>query len=114
MQPIACPSQAAADGPERTVAEHLLTVVETFVQAQQRRIDADYNFRKDVDEAEMLTQLETVTQAFKSWNLIRDEPAAQSYLLSLLGNKERREKKPTPPKTGSRRSKRRRPFNPPP
>src|SRR5262249_2293365 len=30
-------------GPERTIAEHLRTVCDTFVQAYQRRIDADYN-----------------------------------------------------------------------
>ena len=31
------------ESPERTVAQHLLTVSQTFVQAQQRRVDADYN-----------------------------------------------------------------------
>jgi hypothetical protein len=46
----------------------------------------------------MLTQLETVTDAFKSWNTIRDEASAQAYLLSMLGSKERREKRASPPK----------------
>lgn len=66
---------------ERTVAEHLRTVVTTFIQAQQRRVDADYNLGKDVDETEMLTQLESVTRAFGSWKLIREEASAQAYLL---------------------------------
>lgn len=86
------------DSPQRAVAEQLLSVATTFVQAQQRRIDADYSFVKDVDETEMLTQLEAVKQAFKSWSVIRDEPPAQVYLLSMLGNKDRREKKPDPSK----------------
>jgi|SRR5579863_4416248 len=102
------------DSPERAVAGHLLTVAETFVQAQQRRIDADYNLRKDVDEAELQTQLKTVSQAFKSWSLIRDEPSAQAYLLSMLGNKDRREKKPTPPTKRSHKSKRTPPHEVPP
>lgn len=82
---------------ERAVAENLRTVASTFVQAQQRRIDADYNLMKDIDETAVLTQLETVAVAFKSWNAIRDEPTAQAYLLSMLGNKDRREKKPSAP-----------------
>jgi len=94
------------DSPERTVAEHLLIVVSTFTQAQQRRIDADYSFRKDVEEAEMLTQFEAVARAFESWRTIRDEPTAQAYLLSMLGNKDRREKKPAPPRKKLRKSKR--------
>lgn len=86
------------DGPERNVADHLHTVAKTFVQAQQRRIDADYNLIKDIDETEMLTQLETVSAAFKSWNAIRGDPTAQAYLLSMLGNKDRRERRPVAPK----------------
>ena len=94
------------EGPERTVAQHLLTVTIAFVQAQQRRVDADYNMGREVTETETLTQIESVTEAFKSWNIIRDEATAQAYLLSMLGNKDRREKKANPPKQPkSRRSK---------
>jgi hypothetical protein len=85
------------DSPERIVAQHLRTVAETFVQAQQSRIAADYNLAKDVAESDLLTQLETVRDAFKSWHIIRDEASAQAYLLSMLGSKERREKKVSPP-----------------
>jgi hypothetical protein len=86
------------EGPERTVAQHLLTVSKAFVQAQQRRVDADYNMGREVTETETLTQIESVTEAFKTWNIIRDEGSAQAYLLSMLGNKDRREKKANPPK----------------
>jgi hypothetical protein len=82
--------------PERTVKEHLLTVSKTFVQAQQRRIDADYNMGREVTETEALTQIESVRQAFESWDIIREDAHAQAYLLSMLGNKDRREKKPNP------------------
>jgi hypothetical protein len=96
---------------ERTVAQHLLTVSTTFVQAQQRRVDADYNMGREVTETEALTQIESVTESFKSWNIIRDEATAQAYLLSMLGSRDRREKKANPPKQPKpRRSKRRPPI----
>jgi hypothetical protein len=95
---------------ERTVAQHLLTVSKTFVQAQQRRIDADYNMRGEVTETETLTQIESVTEAFKSWDIIRGEATAQAYLLSMLGNKDRREKKANPPKRPKRRESKQPPI----
>jgi hypothetical protein len=94
---------------ERTVAQHLLTVSKAFVQAQQRRVDADYNMGREVTETETLTQIESVTEAFKSWNIIRDEATAQAYLLSMLGNKDRREKKANPPKQPKPRRNRQQP-----
>lgn len=92
------------EGPERLVAEKLRTVAKTFNQAQQRRIDADYNMAKEVTETEMLTQIESVAEAFKCWNAVRDSPSAQAYLLSMLGGK-RQEKKDPPAEKGNRRNK---------
>jgi hypothetical protein len=97
------------ESPERTVALHLLTVSRTFVQAQQRRIDADYNMGREVTETETLTQIESVMEAFRSWNIIRDEATAQAYLLSMLGNKDRREKKASSPKQPKRRRNKQQP-----
>lgn len=100
-----------SESPERTVAQHLLTVSKVFVQAQQRRVDADYNMGREVTETETLTQIESVKEAFKSWNIIGDEATAQAYLLSMLGNKDRREKKANPPKRPKpRRSKQQPPI----
>jgi hypothetical protein len=104
------------ESPERTVAQHLLPVSTTFVQAQQRRIDADYNMGKEVTETETLAQIKSVSKAFKSWNIIRNEATAQDYLLSMLGNKDRRERKADPPKQPKRRGSKRQPgitFRPP-
>jgi hypothetical protein len=93
------------DGHERMVAEHLFTVASTLIQAQRYRVEADYNLAKEVEDIKLLTQLETVTQAFKSWTIVRDEPTAQAYLLSMLGNKDRRERKPEPSKKNGRKAK---------
>ena len=86
------------EGAEETVEDHLSTVANAFIQAQQRRNDADYNMAKEWTTAEVDTQIDSVNEAFKSWNLIRDEAVAQAYLVSLLGAKERRPNEPKPPK----------------
>jgi hypothetical protein len=68
------------DSPERATSEDLRTVCTAFIEAQQRRHDADYNLLSDVR-----TQIAQVTQAFQAWSRIREEEMAQVYLMSLLG-----------------------------
>jgi hypothetical protein len=79
-------------------------VCNAFIQAQQRRNDADYDTAKECTPTEVEIQIREVTQAFKSWAIIRDESVAQAYLVSLFGN-ERREKKANPPKTKPRKDR---------
>lgn len=95
------------EGPEKTVAIHLRTVVYAFIQAQQRRNDADYNMAKDWTPVEVNKQIASVSEAFKAWNIIRDEAVAQAYLVSLLGAKERRPNEPKLPRAGTERKKKR-------
>ena len=66
--------------PELTVMQHLYNVVATFVQAQQKRNDADYDNAKGWARTDVLTQIESVSVAFARWNVIREEPIAQEYL----------------------------------
>src|SRR5258706_10770140 len=66
------------EGPERTVAEHLRTTANAFVQAQQQRNDADYNIAKEWTPVEVVTQIDSVAEAFRSWGIIRDEAVAQA------------------------------------
>jgi len=102
------------EGAEKTVAIHLRTVANAFVQAQQRRNDADYNMAKEWTPVEVDKQIASVNEAFKTWNMIRDEAAAQAYLVSLLGAKERRPNEPKQPRAGTeRRKKRSAPKTPP-
>ena len=81
-------------GAEEAVAIHLRTVANAFIQAQQRRNDADYNMAKEWTPVEVDKQIASVNEAFKTWNIIRDEAVAQAYLVSLLGTKERRPNEP--------------------
>ena len=95
---------------EKVVAIHLRTVANAFVQAQQRRNDADYNMAKEWTLVEVDKQIASVNEAFKTWSIIRDEPGAQAYLVSLLGTKERRSNEP---KTQTARTaKRKKPSDP--
>jgi len=77
------------EGPERTLNYHLYNVADTFAQAQYHRNEADYNSAREWDLTEVLLHIDSVADAFKSWNIIRDEPRAQAYLVSMLQNKER-------------------------
>ena len=85
------------DDAEKTVTIHLRTVANAFIQAQQRRNDADYNMAKEWTPVEVATHIALVAEAFETWNVIRDEAVAQAYLLSLLGPKERRSNEPKSP-----------------
>ena len=92
---------------EKTVAIHLRTVANAFIQAQQRRNDADYNIAKEWTPVEVDKQIASVHEAFKTWNIIRDEAFAQGYLVSLLGAKDRRPNEPKQPKVRTERKKKR-------
>jgi hypothetical protein len=86
------------EGAERAGALHLSTVANAFVQAQQRRNDADYDMAKEWTPVEVETQIASVSEAFKAWGLIRNEVSPQAYLVSLLGPKDRRPNEPKLPR----------------
>lgn len=87
------------DGPERTLAYHFYNVAEVFGQAQYHRNEADYNTAREWDLTEVLLHIDGIADAFKSWSIIREEPAAQAYLVSMLPNRERKQsERPRPEK----------------
>lgn len=79
------------EGPEKTVALHLRNVAETFGQAQYHRNEADYNIAREWNSTEVLLHIDLIADAFKSWSIIREDPAAQAYLVSMLPSKERKQ-----------------------
>jgi hypothetical protein len=70
---------------ERTTCEDLRTVCKAFIEAQQRRHDADYNLFKPCPLNDVQDQIQQVKRAFQAWSRIRDTEIAQVYLISLLG-----------------------------
>ena len=99
--------KSTQSGQDSIVDIHLRTVADAFVQAQKRRIEADYNIAKDWTPVEVETQIALVADAFKAWESIRDEAVAQAYLVSLLGTKERRPNEPKPPTSAPENRKKR-------
>jgi uncharacterized protein (UPF0332 family) len=77
-------SHPAPPAGQRAVAQHLHTVVSTFIGAQQQRHTADYDNSKPWTRTEVLTQIANVARAFESWHKIRREDLAQDYLIFLL------------------------------
>jgi hypothetical protein len=87
------------EGRERTLAYHLYNVADVFAQAQYHRNEADYNTARQWELTEVLLHIDGIADAFKSWNIIREEPVAQAYLVSMLPSKERRQtERPSPEK----------------
>ncbi len=79
------------EGPERTLAYHFYTVADAFGQAQFHRNEADYNTAREWDLTEVLLHIDGIGDAFKSWNIIREEPLLQAYLVSMLPSRERKQ-----------------------
>src|SRR5262249_54758849 len=78
------------EGPERTIKFHLYNVADTFSQAQQNRNEADYNLVREWTPTQVSLLIEAISDAFKSWSLIRGDEAARDYLISMLPSRERR------------------------
>ncbi|MGO9262884.1 MAG: hypothetical protein ACLQU1_42385 [Bryobacteraceae bacterium] len=72
-------------GPELDCMRHLHRVAYTFSDAQQQRLAADYDNAMQWTRSDVVALIKDVDSAFQSWRAIREEPAAQAYLISLLG-----------------------------
>jgi hypothetical protein len=77
--------------PERTIQFHLHNVADTFSQAQQNRNDADYNLLREWQPDQVSLLIEGVEDAFKSWYIIREDEAAQDFLISMLPTREKKQ-----------------------
>ncbi len=72
------------DGEDLSIDYHLLKVVSNFVELQQQRHLADYDNSRVWTRVEALNEVHSASEAFRSWQIIRNEPAAQDYLFSLM------------------------------
>ena len=92
-------SKKPPEGRERTAAYHLYNVADVFTQAQYHRNEADYNTSRQWEPTEVLLHIDAIADAFKSWSIIREDPGAQAYLVSMLPSRERRQsERPSPEK----------------
>ena len=63
---------------------HLYSVAYAFCQLQSKRHDADYDLSKTFSSSVVELDIVLVKEAFKSWDVIREDQIAQDYLFSLL------------------------------
>jgi uncharacterized protein (UPF0332 family) len=63
---------------------HLRTVAAAFVNMQQYRHAADYSYATKWAKTEVQDHIATVTEAFASWQIVRNEKIGLDYLMSLL------------------------------
>src|SRR5271170_1516903 len=74
--------------PPPQVPRELEAVAQVFVKLQESRQQADYDNAKVWEPVEVYAKVGDAQFAFINWALIRDNPAANEYLLShLIGNK---------------------------
>lgn len=59
-------------------------VAEAFVQLQEDRHIADYDFSKQFARTDVLMKIDMVDQAFTAWRVIRKRPNANAFLAALL------------------------------
>jgi hypothetical protein len=69
------------------VVTSLRSVATAFVQLQEKRHTADYDSGTFWTRVEALAQVAQAQRAFTLWKTIREEPAAQAYLMALLVKK---------------------------
>ena len=74
----------AKSGAISNVERLLSEVAEAFVTSQQARLDADYATSRVWLRADAVTHVKEVRATFGTWNVIRNEPSAQAYLVSML------------------------------
>ena len=62
----------------------LKAIAEAFVNLQQARHFADYDYAKVFTRVEALTHINTARTAFERWGRIRGKDFAQDFLLALF------------------------------
>jgi hypothetical protein len=72
----------SAGQPESGV--RLKNVAQTFSILQQRRHTADYDVSFNWSHTNATAQIDLASNAFEDWRAIRDQDAAQDYLLNLF------------------------------
>lgn len=74
---------------DRSTGDHLRVVARAFIQAQERRENADYDVALLWSRGDVEALIQEIVDAFRSWNAIRNQPDAQELLVMFLGPKQR-------------------------
>ncbi len=75
---------------QRTQDDHLPAIAQMFILAQEVREDADYDITSDWTQSGVIDHIGMIEDAIRSWEVVRDEPAARHFLVQLFGPRQRR------------------------
>jgi hypothetical protein len=64
--------------------QELLAVVQSFVDLQEARNEADYNLTKQWNRLDVLNRVQTARQAFADWAAVRNTPNATVLVAAFL------------------------------
>jgi uncharacterized protein (UPF0332 family) len=75
---------------EKVTGENLKLIARNFIELQEARHLADYDYTKKFEKTDVLKKIDMAAVAFEKWKIVRKENLAQDYLISLLikGRKE--------------------------
>lgn len=68
---------------------HLRAVAATFVDLQQTRHLADYDYATVFTRTEVVEQIDKVREAFARWQRVRDTDEAKDFLLAMIATDRR-------------------------
>jgi len=77
------PAQLAALTGGAAIPSDLQDVAAAFVELQEARHEADYNIDRSFTRSESTDLVARVAQAFTTWQTIRTDPVARTYLAAL-------------------------------
>jgi hypothetical protein len=66
---------------DASAEKHLHLVASIFIGSNRSREVADYNTSFEWAPIDVLDLIEAVSDAFESWEMVREDPRAQGYLV---------------------------------
>jgi hypothetical protein len=78
------PTQMSALAGGTPIPPDLQDVAAAFVELQEARHEADYNIDRSFTRLESTNLVARAAQAFETWQAIRADPVARTYLAALL------------------------------
>ncbi len=80
-----------SDGNNVAIPQKLQDVAQMFTDLQVERHRADYNYAARFTRIDVQATVSQTRYAFEQWAAIKDDPAADYYLMALLTGNRRRD-----------------------
>jgi len=81
---IANPPEATRQLITLPLDQKLVGVLNTFIDLQEARHEADYNLNKQWNRLDVLGHVKTAKDAFSDWAIVRDSETATVFIVALI------------------------------